>query len=122
MKRLPVLIAILAASAIALGSAGTAAADQCGGGDQVGDQGGDKTCSPIESGPSADLGMNQGGQTGTDQQGATPTDQSGTAGETGQQGDQGAKSDGQKGTDQQAETQGNTGDKTEQTAEAGAAD
>jgi hypothetical protein len=89
------LLAILAASAIALGAAGTAGAhdlpsafrDQCPAhGDQTIDQGADSTCVTVDQTPPVtppvDQGMKQDGQTGTDMQGATPVGQNGTDSQT----------------------------------------
>jgi hypothetical protein len=114
MKRTPMLLAILAASAIALGAAGTAGAhdlpsafrDQCPAhGDQTIDQGADSTCVTVDQTPPVtppvDQGMKQDGQTGTDMQGATPVGQNGTDSQTMPTVDPSAMPVGQNGTDSQ---------------------
>jgi hypothetical protein len=108
MKRSTILVAILAASAIALGSAGTAGAhetsaadhDRCNTpSDEMTDQGADVICSTVDQTPSGAQGLKQDGQTGTDTQG--PTQVGGPDGETMANPDGTAKQSGQSGDDGQ---------------------
>jgi hypothetical protein len=77
MNRTPFLAAIVAASAIALGSAGTSWAheptpavdEQCGAqGEQTNDQNDDMACGPDEKGQSGDQGSTQTGPLDRDEQ------------------------------------------------------
>jgi hypothetical protein len=107
MNRTPFVASILAAAAIALGSAGAwahepvpAADEQCGAqGEQTSDQNDDLACGAGEKGQSGDQGETKAGQAGTDEQGETKTGQNGTdeqgATESMQSGDQGANQSGE---------------------------
>jgi hypothetical protein len=112
MKRTPAFVSILAAAAIALGSAGTARAhqpaperdEQCGAqGDQMTEQLDDAACDLVEDGQSGDQGETSGGQTGADEHGDTQTGAEATSGDThaAQSGDQGMKANDQDGDQQE---------------------
>jgi hypothetical protein len=106
MKRTPMLVAILAASAIAFGSAGTAGAhdlasasrDGCAAqGAQTTDGGADTTCETVGQAPPVDETLKPDVPTGTDGQGAMPLVQTGADA-------QGPTQLGQTGTDAQGAT------------------